>query len=98
MIYHAKHDVHNSEEYILLAKGHYVGCSRYGSSSNKIDNIELQMLVTKLDREMSDETHKVTKIRDTTLVSCANLKQTNMFEREVIATFIFVWADCMRMT
>ena len=51
MIYHVEHNVHDLAEYLLLAKGHYVGCFKYGIP-NRLDNIELQMLRTESDEEI----------------------------------------------
>ena len=53
------------------------------------------MLITKSDGEITEDMQRITKIRDTTLVSCANKDQPNMFEREVVVVCVFVWADCI---
>ena len=54
---------------------------------NKYDMIELQMPTTEKDGKITKKMHRVTKMRDTILVSC--LKQTNMLEREVIGFYLF---------
>ena len=94
--YHIKHDTKDLEEYPLLSKGHYIGASKH-NTTNKLDNIELQMLTTDPDGDITEDRQQITKICDTTLVSCVSWKQPNMFEREVIAMCVFVWADYERL-
>ena len=63
---------------------------------NKYDMIELQMPRTEKDGKITKKMHRVTKMRDTILVSCLN--QPNMFERMVIRICLFRWRDLENLT
>ena len=91
MICYIKTSVHNLGEFPLLANGTYVG-SLIPGTPNKYDMIELQMPTTEEDRRITEQMHRVTKMRDTMLVSCGSLKQPNMLEREVIVS-IYFWME-----
>ena len=67
IIYHVKHDMKNLEAYLLLSKGYYIGSAKQ-NKIHKLDNIELQMLTTESNREITEDAQLTTKISDTTLV------------------------------
>ena len=58
---------------------------------------KLHILTTDPDRDITEDTQRITKIRDTTLVSCASQKHPSLFERGVIAMCVFVWVNSKRL-
>ena len=90
MICYIKSSVDNLNEFPMLRGGTYVG------SKNVVVGIELQKPVTDNEGIMTQQVHKVTRMRDITLLSCK--EQPNMFERELIGFCLFRWRDSETFT
>ena len=88
MICYIKALVINLGEFPMLRRGTYVGSKTSGAG------IELKMPLTDKEGIMTQQVHTVTRMRDTTLLSCK--EQPNMFEREVIG-FVFFDAETQRL-
>ena len=90
MICYIKSSVDNLNQFPLLRGGTYVG------SKNVVVGIQLQKPVTDNKGIMTQQVHKVTRMRDITLLSCK--EQPNMCERELIGFCLFWWRDSETFT